>query len=132
MTVLKAKISGSWTEIAGDVFPMSPIPPEFYQTPWTNVTFQNGWAAVTPVQYCKIGNIVYMRGMMSSGGNNTICYTLPVGFRPLTTSTLPLTYLNAGTWYQARFQLSINGDHTVMECPVTSGGILCAYWFFNN
>lgn len=69
-------------------------------TAWTNVTFQNGWvnfgAPYQNVQYRKIGDIVYVRGMMKSGTINQIAFTLPAGFRPPAEVYLPTTS-NAGS-----------------------------------
>jgi len=57
-------------------------------TPWVNVTYQNGWLDYTggysPVQYRKVGDIVYVRGVMKQGALNNVAFTLPVGFRPPT------------------------------------------------
>lgn len=55
-------------------------------TAWTDVTFQNGWVnyggVYAPVQKRKVGDIVYLRGVMKSGLTNNTAFTLPVGFRP--------------------------------------------------
>ena len=63
--------------------PALPIP----TTPpaWTAPTFQNGWsqyAGYTQVGYRKIGDMVYLRGLITGGTNNAAMFTLPVGFRP--------------------------------------------------
>jgi len=52
-------------------------------TPWTGVTFQNGWVnygGYQAAQYRKIGDIVYLRGVIGNGTG--VAFTLPVGFRP--------------------------------------------------
>lgn len=55
-------------------------------TLWTPVTFMNGFSnygsGFQTVQYRKIGDIVYVRGLMAGGALSTICFQLPVGFRP--------------------------------------------------
>lgn len=53
---------------------------------WTAVTFQNSWmdygAGYQTVQYRKVGDIVYLRGLMRNGTLAAVAFTLPVGFRP--------------------------------------------------
>lgn len=54
-------------------------------TPWVTPTFSNGWVPLAGnqgSQYRKIGDIVYLRGNVSSGAIGQIAFTLPVGFRP--------------------------------------------------
>jgi hypothetical protein len=55
-------------------------------TPWTGVTFQNGWVnfggAYQTAQYRKVGDVVQVRGVIKSGTVGSIAFTLPVGFRP--------------------------------------------------
>jgi hypothetical protein len=55
-------------------------------TAWTAVPLQNSWAnygAPYPTIACrKVGDVVYLRGLINGGTTNTICATLPVGFRP--------------------------------------------------
>lgn len=54
-------------------------------TPWTTLPFQSGWSdfgsGYNGCAYRKVGDIVYLRGMVRSpGGAGTIAY-LPAGFR---------------------------------------------------
>ena len=55
-------------------------------TPWTDVTFQNGWTnfggGYQTCQYRKVGDIVYLRGLMTHATGNSVAFTLPAGFRP--------------------------------------------------
>lgn len=54
-------------------------------TVWTNLTLGNGWTSTGSngvPGYRKIGDMVYLRGMISGGANSTTCATLPTGFRP--------------------------------------------------
>lgn len=57
-----------------------------YPTDWTPVTFTNSWVNFGGVyntcQYRKVGDIVYLRGLMSSGTIGLASFTLPAGFRP--------------------------------------------------
>lgn len=57
-------------------------------TPWTRINtlgFAGAWvdyaAPYGPAYYRKVGDIVYLRGLISTGAVGAIC-TLPVGFRP--------------------------------------------------
>lgn len=53
---------------------------------WTAVSFQNSWANFASgfhnVEYRKVGDIVYLRGMAKSGASGSVVFTLPSGFRP--------------------------------------------------
>lgn len=55
-------------------------------TTWTALTYTNSWVdygAPNQVgQYRKIGDIVYLRGVVKNGTLNTAAFTLPAGFRP--------------------------------------------------
>lgn len=57
-------------------------------TGWITPSFENGWinydaAAYQPARYRKVGNIVYISGLVKNGTPNQTIFTLPVGFRPL-------------------------------------------------
>lgn len=62
-------------------------------TPWTAVTFQNGWVnygfGFQVAQYRKVGDMVQVRGFIKSGTGVTAAFTLPTGFRP------PAAFYNA-------------------------------------
>jgi hypothetical protein len=67
---------------------ITPATADGLATAWTDVTFQNSWAnkggTEQTCQYRKIGDIVYLRGVM---GRTAVTYdqsafTLPVGYRP--------------------------------------------------
>lgn len=62
------------------------IYPDDYDTGWIKVTqFYNGAGhfaeATSPVQYRRIGKIVYLNGLLSSGTQG-VQFNLPEGFRP--------------------------------------------------
>lgn len=68
------------------------------ETGWATLPLASGWSVAGGVgavaEYKKVGNIVYLRGMitgMSTAG--TAMFTLPAGFRPST----DVTYSGAGT-----------------------------------
>jgi len=54
---------------------------------WTTPTLLNGWlqygSGWQTLQYRKIGDIVYIRGLIKSGTVPSTIFTLPTGFRPL-------------------------------------------------
>ena len=60
---------------------------------WTAVTFQNGWldyaGGYQTTQYRKIGDIVYVRGLVKGTAGSTTIFTLPTGFRPLLSMQFP-------------------------------------------
>jgi hypothetical protein len=54
---------------------------------WTAVTYNTGWvdfdAAWTGAQYKKVGDLVFVRGMVKrTSGVATVMFTLPAGYRP--------------------------------------------------
>lgn len=68
-------------------------------TAWTAVTFQNGWqnyGGNQNCQYRKIGDRVYLRGMMKSGSLNNPAFTLPVGFQPPALIQFPIMEYSVG------------------------------------
>lgn len=90
------------------------LPGPSQDMPWTNVTFQNGWAnkggSETPCQYRRIGDIVYLRGVMTKTGvaYGQAAFTLPAGFiPPYTLRPNPLAMNAAGTQSIARADVVI-------------------------
>lgn len=54
---------------------------------WASVTFNTGWtnygSGNTSVEYKKIGDMVFLRGLAKRiSGSNTVIFTLPSGYRP--------------------------------------------------
>lgn len=59
-------------------------------TPWIEVAvFTNSWvnygAGFPTAAYRKIGDIVYLKGLLKNGVLNNQAFNLPVGYRPATT-----------------------------------------------
>lgn len=84
-------------------------------TAWTNVTYTNGWntyPGYQPLQYRKIGDMVYLRGFVQSPGGATSMGTLPAGFRP------PLTLEFATAYY--------SGSRIVIAVSVSNNGMIAA------
>ena len=71
-----------------DIGPSSGFVPAPDPTPaWITPTLLNSWATLgggQPAQYRKIGDIVYLRGLIGGGtvGPTTPAFMLPVGYRP--------------------------------------------------
>lgn len=65
----------------------------FGSTPWVAPTFTNGWSDYAggnqTARYRKIGDIVYIEGMIKGGTVGTSAFTLPVGYRPLLKQQFP-------------------------------------------
>jgi len=74
-------------------------------TPWIAPTFQNGWVNYglgwCPAGYRKIGDIVYLRGLIKSGALNTAIFTLPAGYIPGGGNLLMPT-LGSDSWAQTQ------------------------------
>jgi hypothetical protein len=70
-------------------------------TGWVLLTPENNWAAFSTIEpaYRKIGNIVYLRGVMRANGDESsvTMATLPVGARPIYATNFPAMYTPAAT-----------------------------------
>ncbi|MET0785604.1 MAG: hypothetical protein ABWY25_02735, partial [Paenisporosarcina sp.] len=82
-------------------------------TAWTNLTMQNGWfnpGSYNIAQYRKVGDIVYLRGVINGTLNSLPAFTLPAGFRP------PANLLiNTGSWSPwTTSRISLNADGTAV------------------
>jgi hypothetical protein len=56
--------------------------------------FQNGWmnfggGRATVGFYMDTANVVHLKGALTGGGNSTVAFTLPPGYRPSATLTVP-------------------------------------------
>lgn len=93
-------------------------------TPWVQVTLQNGYAhGAPPVMYRKVGDIVYVRGLMTGTGTFVTAFNLPVGFRPPATLTLAGTGVAAaGFWQGAEMTVLATGD---VSNSTTSMATIC-------
>lgn len=73
-----AKVLSQW---ANDV--VSQLVPSV----WTAPVFQNGWidygAGYQTARYRKLGDIVYIEGLIKSGTIGLVAFTLPAGLRPV-------------------------------------------------
>lgn len=79
---------------------------------WTNVSsFSNGFnsAGVAPA-YRLLNNVVHLCGNVSGGSANTTAFTLPSGYRPFVTTTIPTQqYGTSNITY-----VTVNTDGTVV------------------
>ena len=93
-----------------------------YAAPWSTATLVNSWANFgsgnQDAQYRKIGDIVYVRGMVKNGTTTagTTIYNLPVGYRPLTQQVFP----------------TIDGNNAIGRFDVTTAGNLIIQVGANN
>lgn len=105
--------------------------------PWTNVTFQNSWGNYgSPFQECqyrKIGDIVYVRGLVQRTGGHTTAhtiFTLPSGYRPASGGYTMYSQWASGTFSgvggQAARRINVysNGAVTPNEASTTTS------WFY--
>jgi hypothetical protein len=95
-------------------------------TPWTNVTFQNGWAngvaGTQNAQYRRFGDMIQLRGYVAMGTNSTTIFTLPVGFRPPGSLDIPANNWNSPNTSYGR--IYVNTDGTVNGYVSSGGGYL--------
>lgn len=50
-----------------------------------NPKFMNGWHSLDTgrtTRYMKVGDVVYMQGVVTGGGKGSAAFTLPEGYRP--------------------------------------------------
>lgn len=94
-------------------------------SPWQNLTMQNGWQnypgyAVAGVRRSVGMDLLQLRGMVHSGGQNTVIAVLPAGYRPASTFEL-LTYVYAGKIDFAQIVVSFNGNVTLNQATWVTG-----------
>lgn len=86
---------------------------------WQNLQFINSWhndSSQNPAQYRKVGNIVYLRGLVYNGGNsNRNVAQLPTGYFP--------TNLVSNLYFITRISGSIQSSPSVQ---ITKQGVLTA------
>jgi len=110
--VFGGSASGLWIEDIGPTqAPALPIP----DTPpaWTPVTFANGWTnfpgSEQPAQYRKIGDVVYLRGVITGGTMQQSAFILPVGFRPPNRTYKSGGAVSGGAWQAALTLIDSDG-----------------------
>lgn len=89
--------------------------------PWTNLTLLNGWSNgdpggswyAPPRIYKDLLGIVHMEGIVQSGPNGTIAFTLPVGYRP---AKMQVFNTRADGTYWSNLLIELDGD-----CKITLG-----------
>jgi hypothetical protein len=89
-------------------------------TAWTVPAFVTGWGqygGFSTVSYRKIGDLVYLRGLLNSvaGAVAGVAFTLPVGFRP-PTQCLMACYCSPGT--MRRVDITAGGGVTISSVTV--------------
>lgn len=87
---------------------------QFHRTvgAWTAPTLTNSWvnfnSGFTPAGYRRIGDQIYLRGLISSGTVGAAAFTLPAGFRPA------ISELWASIANNALCRMQVNSDGTVV------------------
>ena len=80
-------------------------------TGWLTPTLINGWAVYDALfgnaaMYRKIGNMVFLRGLVKNGTAGSVIYTLPVGYRP----TVRMLFIVDATGGYGRLDIDPNGS----------------------
>lgn len=118
----EASLNPNWVNTITNAIRSSPatsylsVPPES----WRRVSFLNGWADYTDTNgagwargcYRKIGDIVYLRGLIarppsSPGTSPQIAFTLPPGYRP---SMVEIFYADMVGNVHCRVDVMVNGN----------------------
>ncbi len=91
----------------------SSAPPTVADSGWQSPTFVNSWANLgggwQTAGYRKIGNVVYLRGVIQSGAAGTVAFNLASGYRPAGTSI----YGTRSQGAQSEIYVAGGGDVTI-------------------
>ena len=98
---------------------------------WTRPTFVNNWADLEASRNAMFAKdertgVVYMRGLMGTGENNTVAFTLPMGYRP------PWQLHIATTSNNLFGQLLIGADGTINPSAGSSAWVSLVVCFATN
>ena len=99
-----------------------------YETQWVNVTTTADVNSST-VKYRRIGNTIQIQGIIEtksiSPEADVICFTLPVGFRPVANvaTCIPVSF-NTGNYEPHFCSLSINGVFTINNCSGVAATVI--------
>ena len=99
---------------------------ESYLCPeWKPVTMGPNWIMIDgyPVEYCKLGDLVVLRGMVrrQSGGLESNIFSVPDEARPKNTRFIPAAVSNDGR--PANLFISTTGKATIQGYSSTGNGI---------
>lgn len=96
-------------------------------TPWTAVTFQNGWinygGAYQTAQYRKVGDEVQVRGTIKSGTQMTVAFTLPAGFRPPAKMQFSQESSDAHSW----IEVDAAGQVIMSKCNPAAANVVIQF-----
>ena len=103
-------------------------PPVNTPTPWTAVTFQNGWintnGGYQTAQYRLVGDKVELRGRIQAGTLGVAIFNLPVGYRPPASTSFSTGSVVAGNWAFGTVEVQPGGDLLAFPPGTNSGYIL--------
>lgn len=120
------KTDRNFVELEGQINSLDANKANKLQENYINCTFENAWAttgATSGLKYFKsTTGIVYLTGQAKDGAfaSGTIVTTLPVGYRPTTTITIPALKVNDSSY----IRLDVGADGTVKVFGLSSTGII--------
>ena len=92
---------------------------------WTPASLTNGWAGAT-IGYRRAGSLVILKGLSTTTGTGSI-FTLPVGYRPLTSnSPIPIvsgSSTSSGQGSDSGVGFAISSDTVKAVIQRLDGGI---------
>lgn len=99
-------------------------------TAWVTVSLLNGWVHFSgqPVQYRKVGDMVEIRGRMSSGLPNNPAFNLPTGFRPPYNLVLVTGCDSPASWKACFIDLRADGNY-IAFIPADMTSVACNHSF---
>lgn len=99
-----------------------------YETQWVNVTTTADVNSST-VKYRRIGNTIQVQGIIETNNispqADVVCFTLPLGFRPVANvaTSIPVSF-NSGNYEPHFCSLSINGVFTINNCSGVAATVI--------
>ena len=99
-----------------------------YETQWVNVTTTADVNSST-VKYRRIGNTIQVQGIIETNNispqADVVCFTLPLGFRPVANvaTSIPVSF-NTGNYEPHFCSLSINGVFTINNCSGVAATVI--------
>lgn len=115
-TALAARV----TTLEANTTPSAWVDVSSFNGTWTNLdaaTFQRA-------RYRKVGDIVYIQGLVKSGTSGTSVFTLPTGFRPPVALVFATDCASSA---HARMDIEADGDVMVYAPSTTYVSLSCSF-----